>query len=231
MARKRTALLATTLALSVLAWPLLVVTSLVPLFGFVILPTLLGVSLFILYGSTWLLYSTLAPEVALPTSPRRAFTICLALVRWIREAFRLNLAALATDWAYRRVLVLGSKGRETVLKENVLYGSSNKRLDIYLPIRRRSPGSTSSGDEGTDRDGSEDPQVPVVVLVPGGGWAFADKRYYLQVALTLRKKGLMVVIPDIVGRTGEFGLLRKLNPPVRHYIQKATHEIWFRISG
>lgn len=198
MAHKRTAVLAAALVLSVLAWPLLVLTSLIPLFGFVILPTLLGVSLFILYGSTWLLYSTLAPESSLPTSPRRCWKVCLALVRWIREGFKLNTAALATDWAYRRVLVLGSKSRDTVLKENVPYGSGNKRLDVYLPLKRRyRAGSAASADEGTDGD-DETPKAPVVVFIPGGGWAFADKRYYLQVALTLRKKGLMVVIPDIV---------------------------------
>lgn len=199
MTRKRTALLAVTLVASVLAWPLLVVTSLIPVFGFVILPTLAGVSLFILYGATWLLYSTLAPEVALPYSPKRCYKVCLAFLRWIREAFRLNIAAIATDWAYRRVLLLGSKGRETVIKENIPYGSGDKRLDVYLPIKRRNrAGSASSGDDGIDGDRAESPKVPVVVFIPGGGWAFADKRYYLQVALTLRKKGLMVIIPDIV---------------------------------
>lgn len=41
--------------------------------------------------------------------------------------------------------------------------------------------------------------VPVIVFIPGGGWtSFADKRHYLQLALSLRKKGLAVVIPDIV---------------------------------
>ncbi|CAD6584803.1 MAG: hypothetical protein CYPHOPRED_002852 [Cyphobasidiales sp. Tagirdzhanova-0007] len=115
-----------------------------------------------------------------------------ALLIRVKEAWRLNLGGIAMDWTYRRVMVLGSKGREYVVKENISYGScrGNKRLDLYFPVRRSTTASSDDSDEPR-------PQVPIVVFIPGGGWAFTDKRYYLQLALTLRKKGLMVITPDI----------------------------------
>jgi hypothetical protein len=207
-------LLSITLPLAVLAWPVLLLSCLIPLFGFLAFPTVLSLSLFILYGATWLLYLVLAPDTPLPYSPRRCYKVTLALSRYLREAWRTSLLGIAIDWSYRRVLVLGAKGRESILQENVDYGSATagNRLDVYLPLKRRGPppAEASSSDEASrDRGTTDDeqgtaesrrPKVPVVVLIPGDGWSsqFSDKRYYLQVALTLRKKGLMVVVPNIV---------------------------------
>lgn len=112
-------------------------------------------------------------------------------------------------------MVLGSKGRESIIKENIPYGSlkGNKRLDVYLPPlskREASDGHVQSdnidgdapelagGDTASDASSTAS-GTPIIVLILNGGWGlFGDKRYYVQVALTLRKKGFMVVVPDVV---------------------------------
>jgi hypothetical protein len=128
----------------------------------------------------------------------------------VHEAWRLSFAQLAMDWSYRRVMVLGSKGRDQVITENIPYGSykGNKKLDVYLPPaqsqQRRASHPASSSDDDNQENGGDETETPVelapvIVLILTGGWGvYADKRYFVQVALTLRKKGLMVVVPDIV---------------------------------
>ena len=198
-------LLAVTLPLALLSWPVLLLCVFIPFFGFLSLPSVLSCSLYILYGSTWLTYLLLAPSSPLPSSPFRCYKVSRALLIRVKEAWRLNLGGIAMDWTYRRVMVLGSKGREYVVKENISYGScrGNKRLDLYFPVRRSTTASSDDSDEPR-------PQVPIVVFIPGGGWAFTDKRYYLQLALTLRKKGLMVITPDIVSELFKLHIIVEL---------------------
>jgi hypothetical protein len=186
--------LATTLPLALLSWPFLVLCAFIPIVGFLSLPTTLACSIYLIYGSTWLAYLTLAPTTPLPYSPFRAYKVVRALLRWVKEAWTLNLGSISMDWSYRRVLVLGSKGRDKIIRENIAYGSvkGNKKLDVYLPMKR------SSNDPAQENDISNEKKAPIIVFIPGGAWSLVDKRYYLQVALTLRKKGMLVVIPDIV---------------------------------
>ena len=124
------------------------------------------------------------------------------------------------DWSYRRVMVLGSKGRRRIVKENIAYGSCNgyKHLDLYFPARR----SMTAGSASEDSDEAHI-KAPVVVFIPGGGWAFTDKRYYLQLALTLRKKGLLVIIPDIV-RQPICSLICGYQRPTDSYLQTTYPE-------
>lgn len=195
------AILAVTLPLAVIAWPLCVASSFIPVFGFLVLPTLLTCTSFILYGTSWLLYLVLAPAAPLPYSPIRCYALDKQVYYRLREALRLGLPSIAVDWVYRRVMVLGSKEKESIVQENIPYDAAagkTKYLDVYLPFRNRSKSaSAKEPDIGSDEERSQ-MNVPVVVFVPGGGWAFADKRHYLQIALNLRKKGLMVVVPDLV---------------------------------
>lgn len=205
-------ILKTTLVLTVpivlLSTPLLVLCVFIPFVGFLALPTLLAVSVYLLYGTTWLCYLLLSPQARLPYSPKRCYKICREAARWLYEAYRLNAPALAMDWSYRRVMVLGSKSREQIIRDNIPYGSykGNKKLDVYLPPSSiaRPEAPAGDGDEDNQNGGDSttaDEPAPVVVLILTGGWGvFADKRYFVQTALTLRKKGMMVVVPDIVGR-------------------------------
>lgn len=209
MSRVLKTTLVLTLPVVVLSTPLLLLCVFIPFVGFLALPTVLACSVYLLYGTTWLSYLVLSPQTKLPYSPKRCYKICREAARWLYEAYRLNAAGLAMDWAYRRVMVLGSKGREHIIRENLPYGSykGNKKLDVYIP-----PSSFTSHKRAEDvleeddkRDGggsttsaTEDP-APIIVLICPGGWGvFSDKRYFVQIALTLRKKGFMVVVPDIV---------------------------------
>lgn len=207
-----------TLPIVLLSTPLLLLCVFIPFVGFLALPTVLACSLYLLYGTTWLCYLFLSPQTKLPYSPKRCYKVGREAARWLYEAYRLNAAGLATDWAYRRVMVLGSKGREQIIRENIPYGSyrGNKQLDVYLSpsIHASRQQSTDKYHENDDdrRDGGDsttsitDDPAPVVVLICTGGWGvFSDKRYFVQIALTLRKKGLMVVVPDIVGLTSTYG--------------------------
>ncbi|KAK9895047.1 alpha/beta-hydrolase [Cystobasidium minutum MCA 4210] len=199
--------LKTTLVLTVpivlLSTPVLVLCVFIPFVGFLALPTLLATSVYLLYGTTWLCYAFLSPQARLPYSPKRCYKICREAARWLYEAYRLNAPALAMDWSYRRVMVLGSKSRDHIIKENIPYGSykGNKKLDVYLPPSNARQ-YEASADQVDNQDGGDsvapDEPAPVVILILAGGWGvFSDKRYFVQIALTLRKKGMMVVVPDI----------------------------------
>lgn len=194
--------LSSTLLTSLLLWPVLLLFLLTPLVGFLVLPTLFALSVLVILSSSWLVYALLAPDTAFPYSPRRCLKVARALYRAVREAWHVNLLGLALDWSYRWIMVLGSKKRDSIIVENIPYapphvkapaGSQKKPfprrrlLDVYLPMEHQAESETGEA-------------APVIVFIPGGGWAFSSKRYYLQLALTLRKKGNMVVIPDIVRR-------------------------------
>lgn len=210
-----------TLPLVLLSTPLLLLCVFIPFVGFLALPSVLTCSVYLLYGTTWLCYSFLSPQSKLPYSPKRCYKVCREVSRWLYEAYRLNIAGLAMDWSYKRVMVLGSKARDQIIRENIPYGSykGNKKLDVYLPPSTitRHKRADDIHEEDVRRDGGEsttsatDDPAPVIVLICTGGWGvFADKRYIVQIALTLRKKGLMVVVPDIVrivaqARTAEAG--------------------------
>lgn len=225
-------LLAVAVPVALVLWPLFLAFSLVPLVGFFTLPSVLACSILLLYGTAWLAYLVLVPPSAalrLPLSPGRCYRICRSVVVHAREAWQLNVGGLAMDWAYRRVMVLGSKGRDNIVRENLPYGSAtgNRKLDLYLPLRRAhgsSRGQQQGSAEDTDDSSAETASVPVVVFIPGGGWAFSDKRYYLQLALTLRKKGLMVVVPDIVSRDiGSVTAIRVTTIALASYAQRWSH--------
>lgn len=210
MSRVLKTVLLLTLPVVLLSTPLLALCVFIPFVGFAALPSLLASLVYILYATTWLSYLFLAPASKLPYSPKRCYKICRQAARWMYEAYRLNAPVLAMDWSYRRVMVLGSKSRDQIIRENIPYGSykGNKKLDVYLPpsfssYRHESrDGQAEHGDDrqqdGGDLNASNDP-APVLVLILAGGWGvYSDKRYFVQIALTLRKRGMMVVVPDIV---------------------------------
>lgn len=98
--------------------------------------------------------------------------------------------------------MLGGKDRNEVLKENILYregeaGKSGKRLDIYLPIRRKSRKETMTGDD-SSLDGIErEPLRPVVIFLGGANWSFWSKSLGSLIALRLRSMGYVVVVPNL----------------------------------
>ena len=177
-----------------MAWPLAAVLSVMPLVGFVALPSLLGLTVFLLYAVAWIAYLALAqwdpptsssdavddhlpPSTGnltggpfLPWSPTRCWKVDRAVARFLKDAWRLGLLELWFDWAYRRLMILGGRHSKDIITEGVHYGSrSSQLLDVYMPP----PGLTTSSVD--DHDASST-RAPIIVFVPGGGW-MTSKRY------------------------------------------------------
>ncbi|KAK4051505.1 hypothetical protein OIO90_004719 [Microbotryomycetes sp. JL221] len=172
------------------AFPILAVTSLIPIIGFFSLPTLLSFSVFLLYSTMWILYLSLAQLdrpptsrfILLPLSPIRAFKITLHTIVIVRDLISSNFVSLLFDLQLRRVLILGGKDRKQIIKDNVLFGREGRRLDVYYAVKDK---------------GLEHVPAPVVVFVGGGNWTWWSKGKAAQIALRLRRLGFVVVVPQL----------------------------------
>jgi hypothetical protein len=150
------------------------------------LPTLLSLTLFLLYATTWVLYLFLEYDGRLPLSPVRCWRVDTALWRVVRDAWRLSLIELGLDLAYRRLMISGGRDAKQTVVEGVTYGAASgaRRLDLYLPASHL-------------HDDRAMP-APIIVVVPGGGWMFRKRALYTQLAQRLRQLGYAVVVPDLV---------------------------------
>ncbi|KAM0786206.1 hypothetical protein ACM66B_007010 [Microbotryomycetes sp. NB124-2] len=175
---------------AIIAFPILAVTSLIPIVGFFSLPTLLSVTVFLFYATTWILYLSLAQLDAppttrflfLPLSPIRAFKVTLHTFVVLRDVVSSKFIPLFFDLQLRRVLVLGGKDRKQIIKDNILYAPEGRRLDVYFAVKDQ---------------GMEDVKAPVIVFVGGGNWTWWTKSKAAQVALRLRRLGFVVVVPQL----------------------------------
>lgn len=150
------------------------------------LPTLLSLTLFLLYATSWLLYLFFQYDGRLPLSPVRCWRVDAALWRVVRDAWRLSIIELGLDLAYRRLMITGGRDAKQTVVEGVIYGavSGAKRLDLYLPAAHLLD--------------DKSPSAPIIVVAPGGGWMLRKRAMYTQLALRLRQLGYAVVVPDIV---------------------------------
>lgn len=168
------------------------------------------ITLLLIYTISWSLYLLLAQDDLplnvskpfLPYAPLKCFKVTSHFFKLIKQALTAKVIHLVLDSQLKRVVILGGKDRKEIIKENILYKETNefgkrgKRLDVYLPLRRKWHGETGSNDDEIDfsREGGS---RPVVILVGGGGFGFWRKSMGSLVALRLKRMGYMVVVPDI----------------------------------
>ncbi|KAK4049969.1 hypothetical protein OIV83_003793 [Microbotryomycetes sp. JL201] len=145
----------------------------------------------------WILYLSLAQADAppssrflfLPLSPVRAFRVTLHTFVVLRDVVSSKFIPLLFDLQLRRVLILGGKDRKQIIKDNILYASEGRRLDVYFAVN-----NSSQVDK---ENGSHKSFAPVVVFVGGGNWSWWTKSKAAQVALRLRRLGFVVVVPQL----------------------------------
>lgn len=148
------------------------------------------------YALTWTSYLVLAQADPpanvtlpfLPLSPIRCTRVALHLLRLARDFLTAGAIDLFLDLQVRRVMVLGGKDANRVVRENVLYAEGGRRLDVYLPLGVRAEGDTEQPPRQL---------APVVVFVGGGNWTWWRKKWGSQAALRLRRLGYTVVVPNI----------------------------------
>jgi hypothetical protein len=166
-------LLMPVILIGVPAWPIVGLLCAVPIVGIFAIPLFILLTLLLLYSVAWFSYlvlaqadppassqhGSLAPYLPfLPYSPVRCLKINWAAFMYASSTVRVALPAVL-DWSYRRIMVLGTQGGGGIVKENILYGSSqrNKRLDVYLPPSHagaaspRSPLATKAGEQSTGK--------------------------------------------------------------------------------
>lgn len=194
-------------------YPFVAVLSVVPFIGVVALPSLLGLTAFLIYGSAWLVYLLLAQDdlptgvsgVFLPWSPLRCLKVDRVLLSKCRSMIQLGIPQLALDWCYRRIMVTGGRNGKKIVRENILYGSDfpGRRLDVYMPdidpiLDTSQPRDVQDPKEEGEDGGVGRELAPVLVLFGGGAWTFGNRRTYMQLALRFRRLGYVVVLPDLV---------------------------------
>lgn len=138
----------------------------------------------------------------LPYSIIKCWKVTIYFLGLIYEALSVKAIHLFLQSQVQRVLLLGGKESKEVLKENIIYRESldprkkGKRLDLYLPIRRKFYGDQVVND---GSDGGNEPLDlrPVVIFVGGGNWRFFKKSIGSMAALRLRRMGYMVIVPDL----------------------------------
>ncbi|PWN44548.1 alpha/beta-hydrolase [Ceraceosorus guamensis] len=225
-----------TILFGVPLWPFLGLLCAVPFVGIITIPLFLLLSVLLLYSIAWFSYLLLAqadPPASisassylpfLPYSPMRCLKVNWAAFQYATTAVTVVIPAVL-DWSYRRVMVLGSKGAEGIVKEGIDYGSQTPgmRLDVYLPPSHATSGSAAQGATAAQTlrtrkhstlfaDAIPPPVeeslngaarmrgAPVIVFVPPTipPLTWTNKRKtYLQLALRFRRMGYCVVVPDI----------------------------------
>ncbi|GAA5888826.1 hypothetical protein JCM5296_005006 [Sporobolomyces johnsonii] len=200
------ALIAPATLCAVLAWPVLVLGSFVPVVGLVSLSSLLGCTAFIYLALPTTLHLLFSQSEAPPStsflplslpylplfkpSPLAPIYLTHYTFRLLYDAYHSSLLSLFLDSCAKRILILGGLEAEKVVKENVVYLPSSdplelsKRLDIYYPVAQ--PGSSGS-------------LTPVVLLIPSPSYRLFGLKSFpaAQIALRLRRLGLCVVVPEI----------------------------------
>ncbi|BGP51578.1 hypothetical protein JCM10450v2_007525 [Rhodotorula kratochvilovae] len=182
-----------------LAWPVLAVGSLIPLVGFLSLPTLLSctASLLVLLPATLHLlfaqrcspHPSLLPRLRL-LSPWANLRLSYYVLLVAYDLWRSSLVPLALETLTKRVLLLGGRDAARVVRENIVYLAATpgeaRRLDVYLPQR-----AAAADDKGA--------LAPVVVLLPSPSYrALSSARAFPAplIALRLARLGACVVVPS-----------------------------------
>lgn len=132
----------------------------------------------------------------LPVSPRRCFQ-----VTWAAFLYLWTCVAnfwVVIDWAYQYRHYSRTKRGESPFFDKIPYALpfSREVLDVYPPDLQARHGKAVAEPVGLGIDGG----APVVILVPAPivpVRILCHRKAYLQFALTLRKMGYCVVVPDI----------------------------------
>ncbi|PRQ71148.1 hypothetical protein AAT19DRAFT_10688 [Rhodotorula toruloides] len=184
------------------AWPFLALGSLIPLVGLVSLPTLLACTLAILLflpATLYLLFAQpgspsphLLPHLPV-LSPLRCIRLTLFASQVLLDAYRSSLLPLLLDGLTKRILILGGREADQVVRENIVYIPSDPpaypealRLDVYRP-------------ELPPASGSDAPLAPVIILLPSPSYRLTHLRSFpaASIALRLRQRGICVVVPSL----------------------------------
>ncbi|BGP27550.1 type B carboxylesterase domain containing protein [Rhodotorula toruloides] len=189
-------------AVAIGTWPFLALGTLIPLVGLVSLPTLLTCSLAILLLLPVILYLLLAqPGSPSPPllpyfpvlSPLRCIRLTLFAFQVLLDAYRCSLIPLLLDGLTKRILILGGRDTDQIIRENIVYIPCDppaypeaRRLDVYRPELPPS----------SDADAS---LAPVIVLLPSPVYRLAHLRSFPapSIALRLRQRGICVVVPSL----------------------------------
>ncbi|CAH7668384.1 lipase [Phakopsora pachyrhizi] len=182
-------------SISVIAWPIVFLLSIVPILGFFAVPLLVAISTILLYSIAWIPFLLLAqddlPEndssskLLLPLSPIKAQRVVVKMIENVLSFSRSNWIELMLDYSYRKIIVLRYRpnNQQKIIKSDIIYSPNKNRLDVYLPIQSESLNP-------------DDNNHPVLLFIHPGDWRWTDKSHYLQLGLRFRRFGYCVVIPD-----------------------------------
>ncbi|GAA5905488.1 hypothetical protein JCM6882_004766 [Rhodosporidiobolus microsporus] len=201
------------------AWTGLLASCLLPFVGVVSLPSLVVCTALLVYLiplTLHLLFSQphtpnpplfpLLPSFSLSKSARLTFHA----LRLFYDAWRARLPLLVLDGLAKRVLLLGGKGAEKLVKENLVYIEAcpplypqAKRLDVYFPPSSSAVDSTHSSTTGADSPSA--PLAPIVLLLPSPTYRLLPSLKSFpsaHIALRLARLGALVVVPSLTAYGG-----------------------------
>lgn len=177
-------------------------------------------------SAVFVLPATLHLLLAQPTSPRPALLprlrllsplANLRLLHWallvLHDAYAASLVALALETLTKRVLLVGGRHAQSVLRENIAYaegpdGATSLRLDVYLPQPRRARRRERERDEGEVEGGATSEPAPVVVLLPSPSYRLLSLSRTFPSPLIAHRlarlgpSGALVVVPALSGAMG-----------------------------
>jgi len=143
----------------------------------------------------------------------------LRLLHWallvLHDAYAASLVALALETLTKRVLLVGGRDAQSVLRENIAYaegpdGAASLRLDVYLPQPRRARRRERERDEGEGErvQGATSELAPVVVLLPSPSYRLLSLSRIFPSPLIAHRlarlwpSGALVVVPALSGAMG-----------------------------